>query len=69
MDQVQYLSQLCTIVMAALIAKAKKRTTCPQMSFFLFKLSVKQWRSEKGGHNFHIFFNRLFIRQNYFEPD
>ena len=36
------------------------------------QISVKQGRSEKfykESHNFHIFFNRLFIRQNYCEVD
>ena len=37
--------------------KAKKGLHTPQMSCFLPKISVKQWRSkklQKGGHNFHI---------------
>ena len=36
-----------TIVKVAVIGRAKKRSTRPQMSCFLPKISVKQWRSEK----------------------
>ena len=53
-------SSICsttTIVRVALIGKQKKGLHSPQMCYFLPKISVKQWRSEKfqnGGHNFHI---------------
>ena len=50
----------------------KKDLHTPHMSCFLPKISVKQWRSkklQKGGHNFHIFFDVFFIQQNYFKAD
>ena len=56
MDRVQ--CSTTTIVRVALIEKQKKGIHTPQMSCFLPKISVKQWRGEKlqkGGHNFHVF--------------
>ena len=52
-------------------AKKEKGLHTPQMSCFPPKISVKQWRSEKFKKRAIIstFFDRLFIKQNYFEAD
>ena len=58
LDGSSSISSTNTIVRVAVIGRTKKRFTRPQMSCFLPKISVKQWRSEKfqkGGHNFHNF--------------
>ena len=58
LDGSSSISSTTTIVRVAQTGRAKKRSTRPQMSYFLPKISVKQWRSEKfqkGGHNFHTF--------------
>ena len=51
--------------------KRSKRPTRPQMSCFLPKISVKQWRSAKfqKGLIISTLFDHLFIRQNYFKAD
>ena len=58
LDASSSISSTTAIVRIAVIGRAKKRSTRPQMSCFLSKISVKQWRSEifqKEGHNFYNF--------------